>query len=211
MAWKHSGSEDSYHSCVAQFGAALERLAFAYEADPDLRRDLLQEVHTALWRSLGIFDGRCSLRTWTFRVAHNTAASHVARNRKHNARDWVTLETIEQLGDGDNNEDLTNRRLVIDRVAALIQKLRPFDRQMFLLYLEGLDATSIAEIIGISQGNVTTKIYRIKRILVQQFQEGENNNERRSIRGRRSRGMAEPGAGNDAVDVELASPHRSPV
>jgi RNA polymerase sigma-70 factor (ECF subfamily) len=58
----------------------------------------------------------------------------------------------------------------MERVAALIQCLRPLDRQIFLLYLEGLDAASIAEVIGISPRNVTTKIHRIKHILVQQFQ-----------------------------------------
>jgi RNA polymerase sigma-70 factor (ECF subfamily) len=183
MAWKRRDREDSFHSCIAQFGAALERLACAYESDPDLRRDLLQEIHTALWRSMEIFDERCSLRTWAFRVAHNTAASHIARSMRHSAHDWVTLETIEEVACDQDNEDLTNSRLVMDRVAALIQRLRPLDRQMFLLYLEGFDAASIGEVIGISAGNVTTKIHRIKRILVQQFQEGEHSNEPRSARG----------------------------
>jgi RNA polymerase sigma-70 factor (ECF subfamily) len=164
------GPEEAYHSCIAQFGSALERLAFAYEADADLRRDLVQEIHTALWRSLRIFDGRCSLRTWTFRVAHNTAASHVARSMRHGGHDWVTLEAIDEISSDENHADLTNRRLVMERVAALIQRLRPLDRQIFLLYLEGLDAQSLAEIIGISPRNVTTKIHRIKHILVQQFQ-----------------------------------------
>ena len=133
MTWKRRERDDSFHLCIAQFGAALERLACAYES----RRDLLQEVHTALWRSMGVFDERCSLRTWTFRVAHNTAASHIARSMRHSAHEWVTLETIEDVAGDQNNEDLTNKRLVIDRVAALIRRLRPLDRQMFLLYLEG--------------------------------------------------------------------------
>jgi DNA-directed RNA polymerase specialized sigma24 family protein len=34
----------------------------------------LQEIRIALWRSFANFDGRCSLRTWVYRVAHNTAA-----------------------------------------------------------------------------------------------------------------------------------------
>jgi RNA polymerase sigma-70 factor, ECF subfamily len=175
--------EDSFRSCIAQFGAALERLACAYESDPDLRRDLLQEIHTALWRSLGIFDERCTLRTWTFRVAHNTAASHIARSMRHSAHDWVTLEAIEEVAGDQDNEDLTSNRLMMNRVAALIERLRPLDRQMFLLYLEGFDAASIGEVIGISPGNVTTKIHRIKRILVQQFREREHSNEPRSTRG----------------------------
>ena len=52
-----------YAEVARRFGAALERLAGGYERDPDARRDLLQEIHVALWRSLARYDGRCSVRT----------------------------------------------------------------------------------------------------------------------------------------------------
>ncbi|MEA1673447.1 RNA polymerase sigma factor [Nitrospirillum sp. BR 11163] len=80
------GGRDSrdtrYQQMAAQFGPALERLARAYERDPDLARDLLQDIHLALWRSLDGFDGRAALRTWVFRVAHNTGATHALRQRR---------------------------------------------------------------------------------------------------------------------------------
>lgn len=58
---------------------------------------------------------------------------------------------------------------------ALIQKLHPLDRQVILLYLEGMDGASIGEITGISSGNVATKIHRIKSVVARRFQEGEHN------------------------------------
>jgi len=73
-------------------GAALSRLARAYEAEPEKRADLLQEIHVALWRSLGGFNGSCSLRTWVFRIAHNVAASHVLRERRRNRVRQVALK-----------------------------------------------------------------------------------------------------------------------
>lgn len=76
------GQDESYRQAAGEFGRALERLAYAYESDPDHRRDLTQEIHLALWRSFEKFDGRCSLRTWTYRVAHNVATSHVIRQSK---------------------------------------------------------------------------------------------------------------------------------
>lgn len=59
--------DERYLEAAALYGAALERMARAYEADPSRRQDLLQDVHVALWRSLLTFDGRCSLRTWVYR------------------------------------------------------------------------------------------------------------------------------------------------
>ena len=71
--------EERYAEAARIFGGALERLAAAYERDPEARRDVLQDIHVALWRSLARYDGRCSLRTWVYRVAHNTAISRVIR------------------------------------------------------------------------------------------------------------------------------------
>ena len=82
--------DDLYREAAETYGAALERLARAYEADAEVRRDLLQEIHIALWQSFEGFDGRCSLRTWVYRVAHNTAISHVVlQRRRKRKRSWV--------------------------------------------------------------------------------------------------------------------------
>jgi DNA-directed RNA polymerase specialized sigma24 family protein len=67
-------------------GAAVRRLARGDGADPDKQKDLLQEIHMELWKSLGSFDGRCSLRTWVYRVAHNVGASHLVRSRRLSSR-----------------------------------------------------------------------------------------------------------------------------
>ena len=74
----------------------MDRLARACEADPEARRDLAQEIQLALWRSFEGFDGRCSLRTWVYRVAHNAAASHVLRQRRAKGAILVGLEEIER-------------------------------------------------------------------------------------------------------------------
>src|SRR5262247_4614138 len=87
-----------YAEAAAAHGAALQRLARATEANAERRRDLLQDMHVALWRSLAAFDGRCAVRTWVFRVAHNVAASHVDRERRTH-RGAVSIEEIEHLAD----------------------------------------------------------------------------------------------------------------
>jgi RNA polymerase sigma-70 factor (ECF subfamily) len=76
--------EDLYHQADAAYGDALERLVRAYELDREKRQDLLQEIHMALWRSFELFEGRCFLRTWVYRIAHNISTSHVIRERRMN-------------------------------------------------------------------------------------------------------------------------------
>lgn len=167
----------SYLEAAASFGAALGRLAHAYEADPDKRRDLVQEIHLALWRSMRGFDGRCSVRTWVYRVAHNAAATYTIRQRRSHAARLVSLEELDTLPDPRENEREAGQRHSLEKLQELIQQLRPPDRQVMLSYLEGLDAAATAEIVGTSPGNVATKIHRIKQILAQRFHQGARHAE----------------------------------
>jgi Sigma-70 region 2 len=79
------GREVLFTRVAAEFGPPLARLAAAYELDPSRQQDLLQELHFSLWRSLASFENQCSLRTWVYRVAHNTASTYV-RGRKRDRR-----------------------------------------------------------------------------------------------------------------------------
>jgi RNA polymerase sigma-70 factor (ECF subfamily) len=169
--------EERYTEAARRFGAALERLAAAYERDPEARRDLLQDIHVALWRSLARYDGRCSLRTWVYRVAHNTAISRVVRPRTAGPVLVAMDDDLESIAEAVDREQRFDRRRTLDRLYALIHRLRPLDRQVMLLYLEDEDAASIAEITGLSAANVSTKVRRIKQILVRQFHEGTHHGE----------------------------------
>ncbi len=166
--------EHLYRDAANQFGAALERLVRAYEVDGDKRRDLRQEIHLQLWRSFRNFDARCSLRTWVYRVAHHVAASHVLHQRRALSR-LVTLEELESLpAQADHQADAGHRKN-LERLSRLIQQLKPLDRQVIVLYLEEMDAASIAEITGLSPGNVSMKVHRIKNVLARRFYQGDSH------------------------------------
>jgi len=158
-----------YADAAAQFGRALERLSRAYESDGDRRADLLQDIHVALWRSFETFDGRCSMRTWVYRVAHNVAASTVIRRRSRTPT-FVSLDELEVEPVLLDVEGALDGRRNLERLMALVQRLNPLDRQIMLLYLEDVDAASIGEVTGLSPGNVATKVHRIKKILTDRFQ-----------------------------------------
>lgn len=166
--------DERYMRAMASLGAALERLARACEADLDQQRDLLQEIHFAVWRSFGAFDGRCSEATWVYRVAHNAAASHVARRRRQRAGGMLTLEQLVDLPDPGqpDPEAATGERQALARLLSLVRALAPPDRQIVLLYLEGLDAAAIGEVCGLSPGAVAVKVHRLKAALAKRLNPG---------------------------------------
>jgi RNA polymerase sigma-70 factor, ECF subfamily len=160
-----------YEEANKLYGPLLRRLAWGYEADPDHRRDLLQEMHVELWRSMALFDQRCSLRTWVFRVANNVGASHVIRRRRVAER-LVALETLDIEAASVDGRAQADSALSAAKLLEFIHQLKPLDRQIMLLYLEGEAAEQIADVTGLSASNVSTKIHRIKRLLSRQLSEG---------------------------------------
>jgi RNA polymerase sigma-70 factor (ECF subfamily) len=161
--------DDYYARAAAEFGPALGRLARAYERDPDRQRDLLQDIHFALWRSFETYEARSSLRTWVYRVAHNTAASHVLKDRRARISQMVDLDHVADAPDPSNSPENFEESDLLARLMALIHQLKPPDRQVMLLYLDDLDAKEIGEITGLSPGAVATKIHRIKAVLAKRF------------------------------------------
>ena len=166
--------DERYARASADFGAALERLARAYEADADQRLDLLQDIHLAVWRSFARYDGRCSERTWVYRVAHNVAISHGQKRRRSRPERLLTLDELAARGDPTqpDPEAQTADRHALARLTALIRTLVPPDRQIVMLYLEGLEAKAIAEVCGLSPGAVATKLHRLKAVLANRFNQG---------------------------------------
>lgn len=172
MSQMTSQQDGLYQQAAAEFASALARLARAYEANDETRRDLLQDIHVAIWRSLGNFNGGCSLRTWIFRVAHNTAVSHVIHQRRHRGDIMVGLDEIETIPASSSAVE-DDRQQQLAQLLDMVRQLKPIDRQVILAYLEDMDAAAIAEITGLSPGNVATKIHRIKQILSRRFRAGE--------------------------------------
>jgi len=165
------GQDALYEQAASGYGAAIERLARAYEPDTDKRRDLVQDIHVAIWRSFAGFNGRCSLRTWVYRVAHNVVTSQILR-RRGNGPALVSLDALASRPDAHDGERAVERHLALERLLALVQTLEPLDRRVILLYLEDIDAASIGEITGLSAANVATKVHRIKQILSRRFHQG---------------------------------------
>ena len=163
-------SDELYTAVVRDYGRALDRLAAGYEADAGKRHDLRQEMHLQLWKSLQVFDARCSLKTWAFRVAHNTAVSYVNRERRRNAG-LVGIEEIERTAVGSNPAPDLDRQRALQQLSQLVLQLKPLDRQIMLSYLEDMDTAAIAEITGLSAAHVAMKVHRIKSVLTRRFLE----------------------------------------
>ncbi len=165
--------DDLYRELAQAHSGAMMRLAFSTEANADKRRDLVQMMNVELWKSLKRYDGRCSQKTWVYRVIHNVAASYVRREARKN-RPSVDVADLELPSPADTHTD-AERRDALEKLYRWIRQLDMPDRQILLLYLEDLSAADIAETIGLTSGAVSTRISRLKSDLTDHYKDNKND------------------------------------
>jgi RNA polymerase sigma factor (sigma-70 family) len=149
-----------------RFGELLERhrrivfkVANTYAWRPDDRADLAQEIAAQLWRAFPGYDPARSFPTWMYRVALNVAISHV-RSDSQRQRHAVPLD--EDLHDVAAESTDHEAEQQVRALRRFIAQLEPLNRALLLLYLEDRSHREIAEILGISESNVATKLGRLK-------------------------------------------------
>lgn len=142
------------------------KVAGVYACNPHDRDDLAQDIAAQLWRSFGAFDERrAKFTTWMYRVALNVAISHVRSVKRSGAGQLEPLDDmhLETMGAATATHD--EAALHDEHIAelhAFIAQLDPLNRALILLYLEDRSYAEIADVLGISETNVATKINRIK-------------------------------------------------
>ena len=124
------------------------------------REDLAQEIAAQLWRAFPDYDSSRPFSTWLYRIALNVGISHL-RSHGMRARRTVPLELeLHETADPearDPGDDEAPRLL-----GQFIAQLDALNRALLLLYLDECSYREIAEILGISETNVSTKINRLK-------------------------------------------------
>lgn len=158
--------ERLFDRALAEHGGALRRMAAAYEADPALREDLLQDMALALWKALPGFRGDAALGTYVYRVAHNRAVSHVARRAARDPIDGPAGEAAERApSNAPSPEEATAGGEGKRRLERAVRRLRPSLRSVVVLRLDGLAQREIGEVLGLSENNVAVRLTRARKEL----------------------------------------------
>ena len=144
---------------MKQHKSTIYTVCLMFSKDSDEVNDLFQEALINLWKGFGGFEGRSDIGTWIWRVSFNTCIS-AERKKKKSATIPLSME-INLFEDTD--EDTRQVQMLYKR----IHRLKPFDRAIVLLWLEGMPYEEIAAIVGITVKNVSVRLYRIKEELKQ--------------------------------------------
>jgi len=142
------------------------RLCMGYANDTDSAKDLAQETFIKVWKQLPKFRNESSIGTWIFRIASNTCLRQIQKESKM-PKSELPLEIKEEILETDIEKN-------IQFLYQCISELQEVERIIISLELEDMNQKEIAEIVGLSEGNVRVKIHRIKEKLTQKFKNNGN-------------------------------------
>ena len=147
--------ELQFTKMVKEYRKTIYTVCYFFSKDTEEVNDLYQEILINLWKGFEKFRGESSLKTWIWRVSLNTCNNQERKKKS-------SVQTIPLSIDIDlyNDDDVQSKQIQIlyDR----INRLDVFDRAIILLWLENMNYQDIADVVGISLSNVTTRLFRIK-------------------------------------------------
>jgi len=158
----NGSKEQLFAEVTASCTGLISRIALSYEADPTLRRELIQDILLAIWVALANYRGDASLKTFTASIAQKRCISHVTKR----AREPRQVELPEDLvSSGPPPDEIALRNDQRKSLVDLIQRLPIPQREAIVLAFEGFTYAEMADIFGISANAVMLRCQRAKATL----------------------------------------------
>lgn len=152
------GDQTAWTEIISLYQEAVFRLAYLIVGDAHEAEDVAQDVFIRAMRYLPRFDAERPLKPWLLQITRN-----LARNRNRAAsryfqaitrlqhRHSPSLPVEQQVAAADKNQ----------RLWWAIQQLRKSDQEViYLRFFLDLPVADTAEILGVAQGTVKSRLYR---------------------------------------------------
>ncbi len=157
----------AFEKLIQDHKGLIYKVTNAYCKNEEDRKDLIQEIIVQLWKSFDRYDPKFKHSTWIYRIALNVSISFYRKEKRRNEIANSLSESVIMYID--TSEKTVEQETSIQLLHTFITELKELDRALILLYLEEKSHKEIAEIIGITETNVATRISRIKLALKQKF------------------------------------------
>lgn len=160
------GQEDHeaiFEQWLIQHRGIIAKIIRSFTANPSDAEDLFQDITFALWRSIPSFRGESQPSTWIWRIALNQALSWKRSEKSNPATHQAASKRV--------SENSTEQAVLVDRIYEAIRALKPIDRSLMMLSLDGCSYSEISMVTGLSETNVGARLTRARQQLNQQLKE----------------------------------------
>jgi RNA polymerase sigma-70 factor (ECF subfamily) len=173
------GDVAAYDILVRKYRERVLGIIYNMTSNREDAADLAQDAFIKAFQSIQRFQGQASFFTWLYRIAVNSALSHLRKNRLRSffsleairEEDPMSREVIDALTDKTGvNRDAFVRELQ-EKLNDAMQKLSINHRTVVTLFeIDGLSHQEIAEVVGCSVGTVRSRLHYAKQLLQSELQ-----------------------------------------
>lgn len=147
-------NKKEFSQLILENQAIIHKISTFYTDCIEDKEDLFQEICLQLWRSYFSFNEQSKFSTWMYKVAINTAISHLRKCKKA-----LKFENIRKdISEENDTEDIQHSK----NLYKAITNLDKLERAIIILWLDGKKYEEISDILGLSKSNVSVKLVRIK-------------------------------------------------
>jgi RNA polymerase sigma factor (sigma-70 family) len=150
------GCQKMQNMLYRQFASKMYSICLRYTRNTEDAEDILQEGFIKVFKNLGNYRNEGSFEGWVRTIITRTALSHLGEiTRRMNITGTDTLYSVKDKEPG--ALDL----LAEKDITGLVKQLTPGYRKVFIMYvMEGYNHKEIASILGCSEGNSKSQLFR---------------------------------------------------
>lgn len=164
------GDEESFAALVEQNQGRIYNLALRMTGNPDDALELCQEAFLNAWKGLGKFQGDSSFATWLYRLTSNVCIDFLRKEKRRAALSMtVSLDDEEEARQAELPDERFSPHVEAERrerretLRAGLSTLSEEHRKVLILReLEGLSYSEIAQVLGLEEGTVKSRIARAR-------------------------------------------------
>jgi RNA polymerase sigma-70 factor (ECF subfamily) len=155
--------QSAMSALYARHHVRLYRFLVRLVRNEAIAEELMNEVFMETWRKAGNFEGRSAVSTWLMSIAHNRAVSLLRKRSDEALDDGVAA----QLADEEDTPEVTSqKRSKAELMRLCMEKLSADHREIIdLVYYHDKSVLEAAEIIGIPENTVKTRMFYARKKL----------------------------------------------
>jgi len=175
------GDATAYRCLVERYQGRIYSVVFGMVRNPEDARELSQDAFVKAYKNLSRFRLESSFYTWLCRIAMNVAIDHLRRQKLRRteafdegiaSRDGAGVISLAHHRE-DPRKNLERKRLR-EQIIAEVEKLPDDQRQVIILReIDGMAYKDIADVMGIPEGTVMSRLYYARKKLQAALRESQ--------------------------------------
>jgi len=174
-----AGDVAAFDQLVVKYRERLYSVVYHLTSNREDAADLTQDAFIKAFQSINRFQGQSSFFTWLYRIAVNSALTHLRKHRlrtffsfeKVDEDDRIAAEVINALTDATGADRGTFAKELQEKLNEAMQKLSINHRTVITLFeIDGLSHQEIAEVMNCSVGTVRSRLHYAKQLLQSELQ-----------------------------------------